>query len=63
MIGVLVKMVICGIPVHVILSVKRHVSTCKYLVIKNYWCEKHLSVKLLLARKDIEYNWNHDERL
>ena len=35
-IGVLVKMVICGVPVHVILSVIRHVKTYKHLDIKNY---------------------------
>ena len=48
MIGILVKMVICGILVHVIVSETRHVKL-EYLYIENCSCEKHLFDKLVLV--------------
>ena len=48
MIGILVKMVICGILVRVIVSETRHVKL-EYLDIENCSCEKHLFDKLVLV--------------
>ena len=39
MIGVLVKMIVCGILVHVIVNVIRHVKLMNNLYTKNFSCE------------------------
>ena len=48
MIRVLVKRIICGILVHVILSVIKHVKIGEYLDVKGSSCEKWLIGKLVL---------------
>ena len=49
-IGVLVKMIICGILVRVITGVVRHVKlTNKFLHIKDCSCKKRVFGKLVLA--------------
>ena len=53
MIGVLVKMIVCGILVHVTVKVIRHVKGIdKLLDIKSCPCEKRLFGKLALAYED-----------
>ena len=48
MIRVLVKRIICGILVHVILSIIKHVKIGEYLDVKGSSCEKWLIRKLVL---------------
>ena len=52
MIGVLTKMIICGILVHVIASLMRHVKLTNILILKVYSCEKRLIGKLILECED-----------
>ena len=46
MIGVLVKMIICGFLARVIVIVLRHVKIEEYLDIKNFFRKKHLFSEL-----------------
>ena len=48
-IGVLVKIIICGIPIHVTASVIRHVKLTNIETLKNVCVKKSLFGKLLLA--------------
>ena len=65
--GVLEKMVTCGILVHVIASLTRHLKIDEYLNIKNCSCEKTLFGKLVLACKDETLNkteaWLNDTKV